>query len=245
MRALWMAVAERWWGRGCGVGGWTVAFSRPDKSKKERLVINVRKWPRVTGRPSPVTALKRGHLHNHPSHWHTQTQSYTLLVGVFVCAKTYVCLCLDYTNFPSFTCRAYKYMYICMAHFRVQIQSMVALEVCVFVERAGLNTGWVAQKDHWPLEEDIWPPFFSSPVLEARQSDTNALLIGLCFTMAIAPLSARRRSTVIPHLSVRKGPFLLEEMRQNMYAQKHSLKNHVMFELRLECEQAKIDWLHF
>lgn len=119
MRALWMAVAQRWWGRGCGVGGWTVAFSRPDKSKKERLVINVRKWPRVTGRPSPVPALKRGHLHNHPSHWHTQTQSYTLLVGC-LCARRPMCVCMDYTKFPSIICWAYKYMYICMAHFRAK-----------------------------------------------------------------------------------------------------------------------------
>lgn len=46
--------------------------------------------------------------------------------------------------------------------------------------------------------------------------------------MAIAPLSACRLSTVIPHLSVRRGPFLLEEMPQNMYAQKHCLKIHAM-----------------
>lgn len=53
-------------------GGWTVAFSSADKSKEERVVINVPKWPRVTGRASPVTALKRGHLHDHPSHRRTQ-----------------------------------------------------------------------------------------------------------------------------------------------------------------------------
>lgn len=37
-------------------------------------------------------------------------------------------------------------MYTCVAHFRAQIQLMVALEVGA--EIAGLNTGWVAQKDH-------------------------------------------------------------------------------------------------
>lgn len=68
-----------------GGGGWTVAFSRPDKSKKERVVINVPKWPRVTGRPSPVTALKRGHLHDHPSHRRAQTHCYTLPVSVCLC----------------------------------------------------------------------------------------------------------------------------------------------------------------
>lgn len=30
-------------------------------------MINVPKWPGVTGRPSPLTALKRGHLDDHPS----------------------------------------------------------------------------------------------------------------------------------------------------------------------------------
>lgn len=63
-----------------------------------------------------------------------------------------------------------------------------------------LNTGWVALRDHRPLQEDIWPPFFSSTVLGARQTDTNALLIGLFFTMSIAPLSARQQSSVVPHL---------------------------------------------
>lgn len=173
-------------------------------------------------------------------HTGTHRHKVTRSLSGCLCARRPMCVCMDYTKFPSIICWAYKYMYICMAHFRARIQLMAALEVCVSVERAGLSTGWVAQKDHWPLEEDIWPPFFSSPVLEARQSDTNALLIGLCFTTAIAPLSACRLSTVIPHLSVRKGPFLLGEMRQNMYAQKHCLKNHVM-----ECEQAKIHWLHF
>lgn len=63
-----------------------------------------------------------------------------------------------------------------------------------------LNTGWVAQRDHWPLEEDMWPPFFSGPVLGARQSEANALLIGLCFTVSIAPLSACQLSPAIPYL---------------------------------------------
>ena len=67
---------------GVGGGGWTVAFSRADKSKEERVVINVPKWPEVTGRPSPVTALKRGHLHDHPSHRSTQTHRYTLALCV-------------------------------------------------------------------------------------------------------------------------------------------------------------------
>lgn len=50
-----------------GGGGWTVAFSRGDKSMKESSVINVPEWLGVTSRSSPVTALKRGHPHDHPS----------------------------------------------------------------------------------------------------------------------------------------------------------------------------------
>lgn len=64
-------------------GGWTVAFSSADKSKEERVVINVAKWPRVTGRASPVTALKRGHLHDHPSHRHTDTHSLSVCVHAY------------------------------------------------------------------------------------------------------------------------------------------------------------------
>lgn len=72
-------------------GGWTVAFSRPDKSKKEWLVINVPKWPRVTGRPSPMNALKRGHLHNHPSHRHAYRHMvYILPVSICPCICFYV-----------------------------------------------------------------------------------------------------------------------------------------------------------
>lgn len=66
-------------------GGWTVAFSGADKSKEARAVINVPKWPRVTSRPSPVTALKRGHLHDHPSRRRTETLRYKLSVSVCVC----------------------------------------------------------------------------------------------------------------------------------------------------------------
>lgn len=71
---------------GVGAGGWTVAFSGPDKSKKERVVINVPKWPRVTGRPSPLTALKRGRLCNHPSPRRTHTQAQSYPVSVYACA---------------------------------------------------------------------------------------------------------------------------------------------------------------
>lgn len=72
---------------GAGAGGWTVAFSGPDKSKKERVVINVPKWPRVTGGPSPLTALKRGRLRNHPSHGRTHTGT------KLPCHPVYACSC--------------------------------------------------------------------------------------------------------------------------------------------------------
>lgn len=72
---------------GVGAGGWTVAFSGPDKSKKERVVINVPKWPRVTVRPSPLTALKRGRLRNHPSHRRTHTGTKLPCQCVYMCLQ--------------------------------------------------------------------------------------------------------------------------------------------------------------
>lgn len=77
---------------GSGGGGWTVAFSRADKSKKERVVINVPKWPRVTSRPSPVTALKRGHLHDHPSQRRTHRHHYARSLSLFVCVCAQLCV---------------------------------------------------------------------------------------------------------------------------------------------------------
>lgn len=191
---------------GVGSGGWTVAFSSPDKSKKERVVINVPKWPRVTGRPSPVTALKRGHLHNHPSHRHTRTHSYTLLVSVCVC----FCVSKYGLNKYSPNCCSYACIHSHMEAYHIVFQSSNTVNGFTCIGHTSvpfhssgswtLNTGWVALRDHWPLQKDIWPPFFSSTVLGARQTDTNALLIGLFFTMSIAPLSARRQSSVVPHL---------------------------------------------
>lgn len=91
------------WGGG---GGWTVAFSSPDKSKKEGVVINVPKWPRVTGRPSPVTALKRGHLHDHPSR--RQIQTHTLHTP---CQCMRVCVCMYGLNNGTHSYLVYKYLY--------------------------------------------------------------------------------------------------------------------------------------
>lgn len=149
-------------------GGWTVAFSRPDKSKKERVVINVPKWPWVTGRPSPVTALKRGHLHNHPSHRHTQTQSCTLRVSVCVCMCLLVRIYMwikqaTATNCLLCTCMqphesihgAHKHVWhisdtvngcTCIGHTSVPFHSSGSWT---------LTAGWVAQRDNRPLEEDI------------------------------------------------------------------------------------------
>lgn len=211
MRALWIAKANRW-RRGIWFGGWTVAFSKADKSKKEWVVINVPKWPRVTDRPSPVTALKRGHLNDHPSHRHTQKHCYKLVSSVCVCLSVNLLLML-LTIYYLFSCyiKAYKQAHantpcIYKPFSSLWIQLMDTLASVLFHSWGSwtLNTRWVAQEDHWPLEEDIWPPFFSNPVLGTRQSDTNALLIGLCFTMSIAPLSARQLSPLIYRLG--KGP---------------------------------------
>lgn len=113
MRALRIAKAKRWW-RGKRGGGWTVAFSRADKSTRERSVINVPKWPRVTDRPSPVTALKRGHLHNHPSHTrtHWRTATHSSAVFVCVCASLFVFICKWNKSISIYLCKELCYSYL-------------------------------------------------------------------------------------------------------------------------------------
>lgn len=182
MRVVWMAKAERWWGG--GGGGWTVAFSRADKSKEERAVINVPKWPRVTGRPSPVTALKIGHLHNHPSHTNTATHRLCTYASARVKREAH-----SHLNASIL----FSYMKSNRTFLQLPLQLTLALRasavwVCPAV--------WTLMTDRWRSTCDL--QLSSSLVLGTRQSDTNALLIGLCFSMSTAPLSSC--STAIPHL---------------------------------------------
>lgn len=55
-------------------------------------MINVPKWPRVTGRPSPVTALKRGHLQHHLSQRYIWTfcKAFTVFAGIVLNVRAYV-----------------------------------------------------------------------------------------------------------------------------------------------------------
>lgn len=143
---------------GVGAGSWTVAFSGPDKSKKERVVINVPKWPRVTGRPSPLTALKRGRLRNHPSHRRTHTQAQSYPVSVYACA----------CNECAWIEQIFPQQFAIPGHMEANgVQGNVqrtyrrpsnAVDLCCCFCCAGLsfprvesctpNTGWVARRDH-------------------------------------------------------------------------------------------------
>lgn len=95
-----------------------------------------------------------------------------------------------------------------------------AAQVCHFpVSRVAHQTlgGWhTGITDHLRTTYDLH--FSAAPVLEARQSDTNALLIGLCFTTSVAPLSACRGSSLINWLG--KSPLTLKT-EERLRAQKH------------------------
>ena len=134
-------------------GGWTVAFSSADKSKEERVVINVPKWPRVTGRASPVTALKRGHLHDHPSHRHTQIHTPCQCVCMPTCEYAAIKhWCQQLLSIRTHASRSSTHVNI-----RHVTQSLNTVDgythircTSVPLPSAGswtLNTGWVAQRD--------------------------------------------------------------------------------------------------
>lgn len=138
------------WGGG---GGWTVAFSSPDKSKKEGVVINVPKWPRVTGRPSPVTALKRGHLHDHPSRRQIQTHTlHTPCQCMRVCVCMYVWIKQRYPQLFGIQILIYtatcKYtISTCMAYFTdlntVKVFNLYWMHKCAVSQFRELDT------EHW------------------------------------------------------------------------------------------------
>lgn len=95
-----------------------------------------------------------------------------------------------------------------------------AAQVCHFpVSSVAHQTlgGWhTGITDHLRTTHDLH--FSAAPVLEARQSDTNALLIGLCFTTSVAPLSACRGSFLINWLG--KSPLTLKT-EERLRAPKH------------------------
>lgn len=157
MRALRMAKAERWW-RGEWGGGWTVAFSGADKSKKERAVINVPKWPRVTDRPSPVTALKIGHLHNHPSHTRTQTHSHPLPSSVCVCMCTLMCVYVRikqkcYYNYLIFKANTHRHMQGSISiskDVKDSSQALIVVDACTY-KHPQVCHFLIPRSGHWTL----------------------------------------------------------------------------------------------
>lgn len=134
---------------------------------------------------------------------HTQAQSYP--VSVYACACN-ECAWIEQIFPRQFAIPGHMEAHSVQGNVqRTYRQPSNAVDLCCCLCCTGLsfprvesctpNTGWVAHRDHWPLEDDTWPPFFSSP--PSLRPDTNALLIGLCFTTSVAPLSACRGSSLI------------------------------------------------